>query len=119
MKPLTSDVERQVEAVLEAFCTAYRLDHGKDSTCYPLELKPQTRADLVNSIATHLGTTFTDAKIAEILAEVTDLHKLDGQAWWHEGEEFYPGDDGYVRALEQQETKYRQWIRHLIQEQMK
>lgn len=116
MKPLTSDVERQVEAVLEAFCTAYRADVG---SCYYLELKPKTRNGLNNVITTRLGITMTDAKVDEILAEVTDLHRLDGRIFEFEGEEFEPGDDGYGYALADREESHRQFIRHLIHQQMK
>lgn len=116
MKPLANDVERQVEAVLEAFCTAYRADVGN---CYYLELKPQTRNDLNNVITTRLGITMTDAKVDEILAEVTELHRLDGRCLEFEGEEYGPEDDGYRYALSDHEENHRQFIRHLIHEQMK
>ena len=116
MKPLTNDDERQVEAVLEAFCTAYRAGVGN---CYYLELKPQTRNDLNNVITTRLGITMTDAKVDEILAEVTNLHRLDGRCLEFEGEEYEPEDDGYRYALSDHEENRRGFIRHLIHQQMK
>ena len=119
MKPLTSENERLAEAVLEAFCSAYRKDFGKNSNNYPRCLSYETRNDLDNSIGTHLGIRMSDAKIDEILAEVCDLHQLDGKSLLFEGEEYEPEDDGYPRALNDREQTYRRWIRHLIREQAK
>jgi len=113
MKPLTSDVERQVEAVLEAFCTAYRADVGN---CYYLELKPKTRNTLNNVITTRLGITMTDAKVDEILAEVTELHRLDGRIFEFEGEEYEPEDDGYKEVLQDHLDSQEQTITGHIQQ---
>lgn len=119
MKPLANDVERQIEAVLEAFCTAYRSDFGPNSDSYHLCLTPRTQADLINAIATNLGVIMADAKITEILSEVYELHQLDGRWLEHEGEEYEPGDDGYRYALSDHEENRRGFIRHLIHQQMK
>lgn len=118
-QPVEPTLDERVEEVLEAFCTAYRKDFGKNSNNYPRCLSYETRNDLDNSIGTHLGIRMSDAKIDEILAEVCDLHQLDGKSLLFEGEEYEPEDDGYPRALNDREQTYRQWIRHLIHQQMK
>lgn len=117
VQPVEPTLSDRVEAVLEAFCTAYRSDFGKDSNSYHLCLKPHTQADLINAIATNLGMIMADAKITEILSEVYELHQIDGRWLEYEGEEFGPGDDGYGYALSDREESHRQFIRCLIREQ--
>ncbi|TFH57302.1 hypothetical protein [Glutamicibacter arilaitensis] len=116
-QPVEPTLDDRVEAVLEAFCTAYRSDFGKDSDSYHLCLKPVTQADLVNAIATNLGVIISDAKITEILSEVYELHQIDGRCLLFEGEEYDPGDAGYGYALSDREESHRRFIRCLIREQ--
>lgn len=117
IQPVTPRATEAVEAVLAAFETAY-LEQQK-SNQYPLCLTVAQETTLIGAIAPHLGTVPTPAKITEILAEIQDLHRLDGRCLEFEGEEYEPEDDGYGYALSDHEENHRQFIKYLIHQQMK
>lgn len=118
MKPLTSEKERRVEAVLNSFETIY-IEQQSRANSYPLCLPTDLETKLIATISPHLGNVPSPAKITEILSEVQDLHRLDGRCLEFEGEEYEPGDDGYGYALSDHEDNRRDWIRYLINQEMK
>ena len=117
IKPVTPETAESIEAVLNAFETAYMEQQA--GTQYPLTLTTDQETRLIAAISPHLGTVPTPAKITEILSEVQELHQLDGRIFEFEGDEYEPHDPGYEYVLADREHDRKQFIRYLIHQQMK